>query len=151
MLKRAWYLIDADGCVDPHDPWLAAAAAAGLALADPDEAVWSALVATEHLGVAVDGLAARPAACIDLCRLVVALNLLSGQLTQTVRRLTHHVHHHGEPGLPPRAIEAAVTSLARAALAGELVAGHLKEAYLLAHLRTGRAITPTGGDHHGQQ
>jgi hypothetical protein len=150
MLRHAWYLIDTDRCVDPHDPWLAAAVAAGLAPADPDEAVWSALVATELLGAAVDRLTASPADRAELCRLVVALNLLSGQLTQTVRRLTHVVHRNGQPDLPPLALEAAVTSLARAALAGELVAGHLKEAHLLAHLHTGRPIAPAGGDHRGQ-
>jgi hypothetical protein len=149
MLKRAWYLTDADFFAEmrnaprlPADDFLGELTAlfgddAGYSPAHTAAATYVALAMTEHLGEAI----AHPEASLcdnrELIRLLGGLNLLTAHLAQAVQRLAYQVDQGSVSGLadtPADAVGPITVSLARGGAICEMVAGYLKEAHLLLQL-----------------
>ena len=90
------------------------------------------LLAVEHLSDAM-AYAAGSHDLIEMARLLCGLNLVTAHLAQTVQRIAGHVTDRAFPGLTSAsddAVHALVDNLSTAGAAGEILAGHLKEAHL---------------------
>ncbi len=100
-------------------------------------ATHATLIGVEHLGDTM-AYAAGSHDLIEMARLLCGLNLITAHLTQTIQCTAVHVAQRAFPDLtsaPDDAVHALADNLSTAGAAGEILAGHLKEAHLtLRHL-----------------
>jgi hypothetical protein len=146
MLKPAWYL--------PGTDWFAQLPTAP-ALSDDDKddigqlarmldhdagfrpattvaATHALLLGAEYLGDAMTYAAARHNLA-EVARLLCGLTLVQAHLTQTIQRIAVNMSTNAFTATseaPAEVVQAVTDSLSTAGANGELLAGHLKEAYL---------------------
>lgn len=90
------------------------------------------IVAAEHLGDTMTH-AAELHDLAEVARLLCGLNLAQAYLTQAIQRIAVNTDTRAFPGtaeVPANLLRALTGSLSAAGASGEILAGHLKEAYL---------------------